>query len=210
MAILLRVAGRWACFTRPDLKAESVTYDTMTPTAAKAILGCIYCKPEMEWVIEGIHVLKPIKTISLMRNGIKNKISQRNVINGSQGPFEVNAMRDQRNATILTNVDYVIRAHFEIVSGKDNPGKHLSIFLRRASRGQCFRHPYFGCREFSVDRFSPIREDEIPRSALQGKIGLGYMLHSIDYDTYAPAFFNAELIDGFMEVPPTNDTKVKR
>jgi CRISPR-associated protein Cas5d len=210
MPVLLRVSGRWACFTRPDLKAESVTYDVMTPTAAKAILECIYRKPEMKWVVDGIYVLNPIKTISLLRNGIKNKISQRNVLNKSQKPFDCEKMRDQRNATILTNVDYVIEAHFEVVSGTDNPGKHLSIFLRRASRGQCFRHPYFGCREFSVDLFQPIRENEIPQSALQGKKELGYVLHSIDYGTYTPAFFKAEIVDGYMSVPPPNDPKVKR
>ena len=204
---LLRVAGAWACFTRPELKVEAVTYDVMTPTAATAILESIYWKPEIEWVIDGIHVLNPIKTMTLMRNGITSKISSSKNAWKIQ-PMEVEKVRDQRNATILRDVDYVIKAHFNIVSGEKNPMKHQMMFLRRATRGQCFRYPYFGCREFSVDSFVPVKE--VPPSALKGTRNLGYMLHSIDYSNMRPAFFEAVIEDGYMSVPPSNSSRVKR
>lgn len=208
--VLLRVTGSRACFSRPELKVESVTYDVMTPTAAKAILECIYRKPEMEWVVDGIYVLNPILTTTLMRNGITVKISPQSVKSAWKiSPLSVEKVRDQRNATILRNVDYVIKAHFDVVSGENNPAKHQMMFLRRALKGQCFRHPYFGCREFSVDSFALVKK--VPPSALKGIMKLGYMLHSIDYDNdMQPAFFNAVLEDGFMAVPSLNDPGVKR
>ena len=209
MGVMLRVKGRWACFTRPELKVEMVTYDVMTPTAAKAILGCIYRKPEMEWVVDGIHVINPIKTITLMRNGITETISSRNVLRGKQIPFDVSSMRDQRNATILYKVDYVIKAHFDVFPGNEDAAKHYCMFTRRASQGQCFRHPYFGCREFSVDSFELVKE--IPPSSLKGTMQLGYMIHSFDHERDDhPAFFNAILEDGYLKVPPLKDPRVKR
>ena len=209
--ILLRVRGPWARFTRPELKVEAVTYDVMTPTAAKAILGAIYRKPEMEWVVDEISVLKPIQTISMMLNYITGNGGA--IINAgrtaSVRPVDVTSMRDQRNTTILRDVDYVIRAHFDIVSGENNPGKHQMMFLRRALQGQCFRHPYFGCREFSVREFYPVKD--VPESPLKGIIRLGFMLHSIDYaNGQKKRFFNAVLENGRMAIPPVGSPEVKQ
>jgi len=208
MGIKLRVSGPRACFTRPELHVEGVSYPTVTPTAAIGILSGIYFKPEIRWVIDGIHVLNPIRTTTLKRNMISDKVNPDQVIKGNHTSMDVCAKRDQRNASILLDVDYVIEAHFDIVSGENNPGKHISIFLRRAARGQCFAHPYFGCREFSVEKFYPIRE--APASALKGTMDLGLMLHSIDYEKMRPAFFNAVLQDGYMKVPAPNSSGVKR
>ena len=117
-------------------------------------------------------------------------------------------MRDQRNFTILIDVDYVIEAHFLIISGENNSGKHLDMFRRRAEKGQEFRHPYFGMRDFSVDSYELV--ESTPQSRLKGKRPLGYMLHSIDYTTNKPAFWNAELSDGYLSIPPVTSNEVKR
>jgi len=204
MGVMLRVKGKRACFSRPEFHVEAVTYDTMTPTAARAILENIYWKPEMQWIIDGIHTLKPIQTISVMRNFIngsglslpKNKPAQ---------PISIEHTREQRYATVLVDVDYIIKAHFIT---KEDAAKHISMFNRRASSGQCFRHPYLGCREFSVDSFELV--EKVPESALKGEKPLGYMLHSIDYSTGEAAYFNAVIKDGFLSVPPPDHKEVKR
>jgi len=208
MCIMLRVKGRRACFSRPELKVEAVSYDVMTPTAARAIVGCIYWKPQIEWVVDGILVLNPIRTAVIKQNLIDDKISAKAVARGSQKPFDVTSMRDQRNSTILIDVDYIIKAHFDIVSGEDNTGKHLDMFMRRAEKGQCFRHPYFGCRDFSVDSFELIQS--MPLSQFKGIKPLGYMLHSIDYTTNKPAFWDAQLSNGYLSVPLATSKEVKR
>lgn len=195
---LIRVTGKWACFTRPELKAEGITYEVMTPSAARGLLESIYWKPEMKWVIKGLHVLKPVKTTTLMRNCISSVVSVRSVLNNKQKPIDVTTKteRDQRNATVLRDVDYVIEA--DIIAEKRI--KHVEIFRRRVNKGQCFQHPYFGCREFAVDSFT--LEKSIPPSPLKGKKELGYMLHSIDYDNGAqPVFFDAVMEEGYIKVP---------
>jgi CRISPR-associated protein Cas5d len=193
MGILLKVSGRWACFSRPELKVETVSYDVITPTAARAILESIYWKPEIKWVVNGITVLNPIRTFSIKRNFISKIIGKR------LEPIMVEDCREQRNATILQDVAYIIAAHFEIISGDKNSGKHMDMFTRRAEKGQCYRHPYFGCREFSVDKFELVSHTE--PSALKGTMNLGYMLHSIDFATGFPSFFNAVVENGYMAVP---------
>lgn len=191
----IRVTGRWACFTRPEMKVEGVTYEVMTPSAARGLLESIYWKPEMRWIVHGIHVLKPIQTMTIMRNCINNVVSTRNVLNGTLKPIDVTDKRDQRNATLLCDVDYVIEA--DIVA--EERTKHMEIFRRRMDKGQCFQHPYFGCKEFAVDSFTLVKT--VPASPLKGKRDLGYMLHSIDYDNgEEPVFFEAVLEDGFLKV----------
>lgn len=193
---LIRVIGGWACFTRPELKVEGVTYEVMTPSAARGLIENIYWKPEMKWIIKGIHVLSPIKTMTLMRNCIKHVLSTRSVTNGSQKPFDVTSMRDQRNTTVLRDVDYIIEAHIE---ANENT-KHIEIFKRRMQKGQCFQQPYFGTREFAVDHFSLV--DKVPDKPFRGKVDLGRMLHSIDYEHgEQPVFFDAVLKDGYLSIP---------
>ncbi|MGD0341807.1 MAG: type I-C CRISPR-associated protein Cas5c [Bacteroidales bacterium] len=206
--ILLRVFGPFAGFFRPEMKVEAVTYEVMTPTAARGILESIYWKPEMEWIVDGIYVLNKINCMSYKWNGVKEKINVQSVLNGNQTYMDASASRDQRYATVLRNVDYVIKAHFKVVSGEDNAAKHLAMFVRRALKGQYFSAPYFGCREFFAN-FELVRQ--VPSSELAGSnIDLGYMLHSINYETYQPAFFNAKLVNGFMEIPSFNSSEVKK
>ncbi|MEX0887390.1 MAG: type I-C CRISPR-associated protein Cas5c [Phycisphaeraceae bacterium] len=187
--IQLHVWGDFACFTRPEMKVERVSYDVITPSAARGILEAIYWKPEIRWVVERLHVLKAIRFTSMRRNEVASKIPAGGVRSAMRGiashlHLVVDEDRQQRAGTILRDVAYVINASFEIVAGDNNPGKHLDQFNRRARAGQCFHRPYLGCREFPADfalvedpgHPMPQRADDTPRDR-----DLGYMLHDIEY-----------------------------
>jgi CRISPR-associated protein Cas5d len=210
MSVRIEVWGEFACFTRPDMKVERVSYDVITPSAARGIMDAIYWKPEIRWRIRGIHVLKPIRFTSIRRNEVASKIPSGTAAaamkagRGRLGLF-VEEDRQQRAATILRNVAYVIEASFEIVGGEPNTGKHLDQFNRRARDGRCFQRPTLGCREFPAD-FALIEPDDplppVDRELL-GVRDLGYLLHDIDFENgMTPRFFHAILRDGVMDVPP--------
>jgi CRISPR-associated protein Cas5d len=207
--IRLSVAGDRACFTRPEMKAERVSYDVITPSAARGILEAIYWKPAIRWVIDAIHILKPIRFESIRRNEVGSKISEANVkkamnSGGLDGlALVVDEDRQQRAATILRNVAYVIEAHFDIIHAKagtdDNQAKHHEMFTRRAAKGQCFHQPCLGTREFAAN-FSLV-EGEVPKSELTGEKDLGWMLYDIDFaNDMAPFFYRPVMQDGVIDV----------
>lgn len=204
--VKLKVWGDYACFTRPEMKAERVSYDVITPSAARGILEAIYWKPAIRWVVDRIHVLNPIKFDNVRRNEVSSKIPLRNItcaMNDGKSALElfIEENRQQRAAMVLRNVCYVIEAHFEFTGADDNSeGKHLDMFNRRAEKGQCFHRPYLGCREFPVS-FEAVAGD-IPKSALQGEVDLGWMLHDIDFKGNMDAkFFRAKMVNGIIDVP---------
>lgn len=220
--IKLHVWGEYACFTRPEMKVERVSYDVMTPSAARGMLEAIHWKPAIRWVIDRIHVLEPIRFESIRRNEVASKISARNAGSAmSQGStaglyllVDEGKERQQRAATVLRNVAYVIEAHFELTgkaTSEDNEGKHLDIFSRRARKGQCFHHPYLGTREFPA-QFALIEDGGWATSNLseQEKYrDLGWMLHDIDFnDNNTPRFFRAVMEDGVIRVPPFDAEEV--
>jgi CRISPR-associated protein Cas5d len=216
--VMLRVRGDYACFTRPEMKVERVSYDVMTPSAARGVLEAVYWKPAIQWVVRRIHVLKPIRFTNLRRNELGSKIAAGTVkkVMAGGGPLEVYIEddRQQRAAMVLTDVDYLIEAEFQFTSGEDNnPGKHLDTFNRRAAKGQCFHRPYLGCREFAA-RFSLHEGPAPPASAeLAGERDLGWMLWDLDYSNLKaiqPRFFRARLADGVLEVPPPGSPEVRR
>ncbi len=215
--IKLHVWGDFACFTRPEMKVERVSYDIITPSAARGIVEAIYWKPEIRWRVTRLHVLKPIRFMSLRRNEVASKIpagTVAQVMNGGRGRLGlyVEDDRQQRAATILRDVAYVVEARFDIVGGEDNPAKHLDQFNRRAREGQCFHRPYLGCREFPAD-FALIENDSAipsPDSTLQGEQDLGYMLHDIDFtDDMTAHFFRAVMRDGVVDVPALLGQRVR-
>jgi CRISPR-associated protein Cas5d len=211
--VKLKVWGDYACFTRPEMKVERVSYDVITPSAARGILEAIYWKPAVQWVIDRIHVLNPIRFDNVRRNELGGKLSVgmvKKAMNDLTSPVEtfIEGDRQQRAAMVLRDVSYVIDAHFEF-SGPDdnNPAKHKEIFDRRAGRGQCFHHPYLGCREFSA-HFELV--DQVPPSCHIGEKDLGWMLHDIDFEKNMEArFFRAVMRDGTIEVPQKNGKGVK-
>jgi CRISPR-associated protein Cas5d len=218
MGIRILVWGDYACCTRPENKVERTSYDLLSPSAARGIVEAIYWKPEIRWRITRIHVLRPIRFTSLRRNEVGCKIPAATVAaamksgRGRLGLF-VEDERQQRAATLLRDVAYVIEAHFDVLSSENNVGKHLDQFNRRARDGRCFQRPYLGCREFPAD-FALIEEGQpLPHvhDTLRGECDLGYMLHDIDFsDGMTPHFFRAILRDGVMDVPPLKSREVRR
>lgn len=224
MSVKVEVWGDYACFSRPELKTERVSYDMITPSAAAGLLEAIYWHPGLKWVIDRIYVMTPIRLsraegngqeetaeirmTSVKRNEVKSKVSAMNVrtvMTTGRGKLYLNTSeeRNQRSSLILQDVHYVIEAHFvmtEAAAEGDNPGKFQDIMRRRLKRGQCFHQPYFGCREFPA-HFREWEGGEIVTSRLTKD--LGYMLYGMDYsdpEDIRPMFFRAQLQDGVLDL----------
>jgi CRISPR-associated protein Cas5d len=208
--IKLHVWGDYACFTRPEMKVERVSYDVMTPSAARGILEAIHWKPAVRWVVDRIHILKPIRFENIRRNEVGAKVSDRNARAAQRSGdlstlgMDVTAERQQRAMLALRDVSYGIEAHFEMTPKAgpgDNPGKHREMFLRRAAKGQCFHRPCLGMREFAAD-FEPV--EVFPATGLLAAAqtrDLGWMLHDIDYaNDRRSVFFHAMMEDGVIDV----------
>lgn len=216
--IKIRVKGDYALFSRPEMKVERVSYDVITPSAARGILEAIHWKPAIRYYIDRIHVLNPIKFDNIRRNEVKSKVPSfkpETVMSAQKRLYflvDDGDNRQQRAATLLRNVDYIIEAHFELTDKAgpgDNPGKHLDIFNRRLKKGQTFQQPYLGCREFPA-RVEPVEEKEIPKSCYAGEIReLGYMLLDIDFaNNMTPLFFKAVMENGIISPPHPDSEEV--
>ena len=201
----LKVSGENACFTRPEMKVERVSYDVMTPSAARGILEAILWKPAICWHILQIDVLNPVKWESVRRNEVGKKATKpttAHLSGESTKPLGlyIEKERQQRAGLFLRDVAYVIHAEFamtEEATADDTVVKFTEMFIRRASNGQCFHRPYFGCREFPVD-FEFIPKDIEPLPSTPETRDLGWMLYDMDYDGKEPMpqFFHAEMKDG--------------
>lgn len=197
--------GDYACFTRPEMKVERVSYPVMTPSAARGALEAIFWKPQVVWRVEEIHVLNPISYASILRNEINDRQSDRSARSWATvgGGYDASADRSQRHTLALRDVAYIVRAHLDLVgAGRDNIAKYRDQFRRRVARGQCFATPYLGCREFAASFCEPGPDD----SPIARSEDLGPMLLDIDYapdgsGRGAPRFFPAALDNGVMRVP---------
>jgi CRISPR-associated protein Cas5d len=216
--ITVRVRGEYALFTRPEMKVERVSYDVITPSAARGIIEAVYWKPAIHWVIDRIHVLNEIEFTNIRRNEVSEKVSDsgaRQRMDGSQEPFFIDAadprIRQQRAALVLKNVDYVIEAHFELTEkagAEDTAEKHYNMALRRLRKGQYFSPPSLGTREFGA-KVELIEDAIIPKSAL-GDRDLGWMLYDLDFSNardIKPQFFKAEMRAGVIDL---TQVEVKR
>lgn len=204
----LKVWGEYACFTRPEMKVERVSYDVMTPSAARGILEAILWKPAICWHITQIDVLEPIQWASVRRNEVDVVTSPR-----SNGLF-IEDQRQQRAGLFLRDVAYLIHTHFELTTkagAEDNIKKFEDMFSRRAERGQCFHRPYLGCREFAA-QFELIKNSgEIPLPIEETR-DLGFMLFDMDHSGTdpMPMWFRARLQNGCVSVPHRDSTEVRR
>ena len=204
MSIKLEVWGDYALFTRPEMKTERVSYDVMTPSAARGILEAIFWHPGMIWVVDEIYVCNPIRFINIRRNELGQKGSKLEYYDGSI---------EQRASVVLRDVRYVISAHFEMTekaAPSDNQGKFISMFNRRTEKGSYFHQPYFGTREFPV-YFSLCEKIPPCPDELKGNRDLGYMLFDLDYSdpqNIKPLFFHAVMADGKMTVPDRRSKEV--
>jgi CRISPR-associated protein Cas5d len=234
----LEVRSDYACFTRPEMKVERVSYDVITPSAARAVFEAIFWKPAIQWRIRFIEVLNPIQWISVRRNEVGKVASP-----GSDGIL-IEDERQQRAGLFLRDVAYRLHAELEFIpppkrpkvfrpvpeelvepsertewSKDENPGKYNAIFERRAAKGQCFNQPYLGCREFSCAfRFIPESDLALERAKTPAIVSenrdLGFMLFDLDFSKDAadpkPMFFRPSIKNGVVEVPPWDSDEVRK
>jgi CRISPR-associated protein Cas5d len=193
--VVVKVWGELACFTRPEAKVERVTYEVMTPSAARGVLEAIFFHPPMQWRIREITVLNQIKRFSMLRNEVGAKMSER-----SDG-LSITDNRTQRHTLGLRDVAYLISADVYLPPGTTDadPAKYRDQFRRRVEHGQCFHRPYLGCREFAA-HFAPPEGHEQPEPIT---MDLGLMLFDVNYgNRNVPRFFEAKLERGILRVPP--------
>lgn len=217
MSVFIEVWGDYACFTRPEMKVERVSYDVMTPSAARGLIEAIYWHPGMRWLIDRIYVCSPIRFTNIRRNEVKKTISAKTVKtamkDGEELYLAASMERQQRAAMVLRDVHYVIEAHFEMTSqanATDHPGKFQEIMRRRLEKGQFYHQPCFGVREFPAN-FCPCHQIPPIPNELQGEKDLGWMLLDMDYSdpqNITPKFFRATLKDGILTVPTMDSREV--
>lgn len=199
--IKVKISGGFACYTRPDLKVERMTYPCTTPSAARGVLDSILWKPEFQWWIHRILILKPVSFFSVKRNEINAK--------QEKSPIIIEEKRSQRNSIILKDVEYVIEAsvYQKELDPKNPPKKYTEMFKRRIKKGQCWRRPYLGTREFPAE-FSTADGCE---PTIKQTIPIGNMLFDIFYDENgipSPIFFEAAIVDGILECPKEENEKM--
>ena len=223
----LEVWGAYACFTRPELKVERVSYDVMTPSAARAIFESIFWKPAICWQVTKIEVLNPIKWCNIRRNEVGAV--------ASKNPIYIEEKRQQKNSLLLQDVRYRIWAKLEfipqwkrkesknpLIDGEEvellrkdeNPGKYNAMFERRARKGQCFNQPYLGTREFSASFRLVDAENDVLDNPIQESRDLGLMLYDMDFEKNVEKpdamFYRAKMENGVIIVPPRNGEEVLR
>lgn len=210
MSVFIEVWGDYASFNRPEMKVERVSYDVMTPSAARGLLEAIYWHPSIKWVIDKIYVLNPIEFTTVRRNEVKSKIqasSIKSLMTGGKAKPYISTAEDiqQRAALVLKNVRYVIEAHFNITNEAgpgDSEGKFCDIIRRRLAKGQCYHQPYMGCREFPAF-FRKWMSGDIVTAYPDSQIELGNMLYDMDYSNsknITPIFFRAQLLNGVLSL----------
>ena len=237
----LEVGGDFACFTRPEMKVERVSYDVITPSAARAVFEAILWKPAIRWQVSRIEVLSPIKWINLRRNEVGSVVSTRNIesaMRSGTGQLGLNVEddRQQRAGLFLRDVQYRLHASFELrdpsfhksnfphlrkrtvnageIDTDDEPDqtvKFMTMFERRAAKGQCVNQPYLGCREFAAD-FRLVEAEELNPEPISETRDLGYMLYDLDYRNPVdpePHFFRARLENGVINVPAWDSEEVR-
>jgi len=218
MKFCIEVSGDFACFTRPEMKVERVSYDVITPSAARSIFEAILWKPAIQWHIDKIEILKPIKWVNLRRNEVKSVISTRSVSTamkkGERLSTYIDEERQQRAGLFLRDVSYRLHAHFTLTNKAgpgDNIAKFRDMFSRRAKRGQCVNQPYLGCREFTC-AFELVDETSQITPAINESRDLGWMLFDLDYENPSdpsPLFFNPSIKQGVINIPERQSDEVR-
>jgi len=218
----LEVSGDLACFTRPEMKVERVSYDIITPSAVRAVFESILWKPAICWQPEKIEVLAPIRWTTIRRNEVGSKLSVANVKSAMQRgsgavALYVEEERQQRASLLLRDLRYRITASFTMTAkagAEENTQKFGEMFARRAAKGQCINQPYLGCREFACD-FSlvePSAERAETPEELRGERDLGWMLYDLDFSDATspqPRFFQARMTDGVVKIPAWESDEVR-
>ena len=214
----LEVRGDYACFTRPEMKVERVSYDVITPSAARAVFEAVLWKPAIRWRITKIEVLNPIKWISVRRNEVGAVVSTRNAESAARAgkgqlALYIEDERQQRAGLFLRDVAYRLHADLELLpnAGENNTlPKFMDMFERRAKTGQCINQPYLGTREFACD-FRLAEESDSQKTTIAESRELGWMLHDLDFsrpNEPKPRFFRAAMVHGVIAVPAPESDEV--
>ena len=210
--IRVEVKGEFACFSRPEFKAERVSYDVITPSAARGLLESVFWHPGMRYIVDKIYLLSEISFANIKRNEVASKVSASNVqkvINSGKGALYLATPLDiqQRATMLLKDVHYIIEAHFnmtEKANATDNTGKFQEMLKRRLRKGQNYHQPYLGCREFPAQ--VSLFEGDVNTLKLayaDEDKDLGFMLYDLDYsdkDNITPMFFRAILKNGVIDL----------
>ena len=206
MSIRIEVWGNYACFSRPEMKTERVSYDVMTPTAARGLVEAIYWHPGLRYHSDKIYLLAPIRFTNIRRNEVKSTLLASAALSAAKGgrlpALYTSQDIQQRAALVLQDVHYVIECHFDLTERAapgDNAGKFQDILRRRLTRGQCYHTPYFGCREFPAC-FREWPGGTVPTVPLTQD--LGWTLYDLDYkdpQNIQPQFFRARLVNGVLD-----------
>ena len=218
MGFCIEVSGDFACFTRPEMKVERVSYDVITPSAARAIFEAILWKPAIEWHIHKIEVLKPVRWVNIRRNEVGAVLPVGNIGKAMKGgalpALYIEEARQQRAGLFLRDVTYRLHGSFSLTEkagASDNAAKFVDMFKRRAKKGQCFNQPYLGCREFSC-KFRLVEDIEKETPAIDENRILGWMLYDMDYQRSTdpmPLFFNAVMENGVIKIPARHSDEVR-
>ena len=215
----LELSGPWACFTRPEMKVERVSYDVMTPSAARACFEAILWKPAIRWQVRKIEVLKPIRWINLRRNEVASVVSTRNAetaMKNGHGDLAlyIEDERQQRAGLFLRDVAYRVHADLQFLPAHDPGGnamKYYEMFERRAAKGQCVNQPYLGTREFAA-HFRLVNDTATEPQPVDDSRDLGFMLHDLDFSNPSdpqPRFFRAQMQHGVVQVPDWDSAEVR-
>jgi CRISPR-associated protein Cas5d len=208
----LDVRGDYACFTRPEMKVERVSYDFITPSAARAVFEAILWKPEIRWQVERIEVLAPLRWISVRRNEVSSVVSSDKANRAKSGAAvnlsiyaDDSSERVQRAGLFLRDVAYRLHARMASVKGEalHNPAKYAEMFSRRAAKGQCVNQPYLGCREFDARVRLVTSPQGEPEACDKVDGDFGWMLYDLDFSRPAeprPMFFRAQMTRGVLDL----------
>ena len=207
MSMRIEVWGDYACFSRPEMKTERVSYDIITPSAARGLVEAIYWHPGLKYHIDRVYLLSPIRFTNIRRNEVKSTLLASAALSAAKGGTTPGLYTSQdiqpSAAMVLQDVHYVIECHFTMTDKAapgDNPGKFQDILRRRLNKGQCYHQPCFGCREFPAN-FREWPADE-PIPALPVTQDLGFMLYDLDYSdpgNIRSKFFRAKLENGMLD-----------
>ena len=215
----LEVWGDMACFTRPELKVERVSYDVITPSAARAVFESIFWKDAIRWEVTKIEVHNPIKWTAIRRNEV-GAVAGKNIKS-----IYIEEKRQQKNALLLKDVRYRIYAKLIFIPVRDrknmkhdpgsdeNPGKYNAMFERRAAKGQCFNQPYLGTREFAASFRLIDKNAGDLRPAIDENRDFGIMLYDMDFSdikNVQPMFYRAKMVQGVIMVPAYNSEEILR
>lgn len=219
--VCVRFRGDFACWTRPEMKLERVSYSVPTPSGARGMLEAIFWEPQMAYAVSRVGVVRRGSWFSFRRNEVSRGVSLRAARSWMEGgdfePIRAGAgaaHADQRSMLALAGVEYLVEAEVRLTrradAGRDSVEKYANLLRNRAERGKCAHRPALGCREFAAD-FELVRDPEAEEVLADFSEPLGLMLYDVfdpaprvagEANEPSPVFFHAEVRAGWLDCHP--------